>query len=933
MNLFRLTRFYFLFFALLLCPSLNAETGIYKIQVNNVEYEINPDYGTADVIDCATWLKELNVPSVIFNMQDSKEYKVRSIRRRTFDRNDSIRVVTIDNGVAAIEDSAFVMCKSLVSVTVSAGMKEIGLGSFAGCKRLKKLSIGDGITVIPKYMAADCDSLVTVSLPNSVTSVKESAFGGCGRLVDFVFPTRLNSIGAEAFKGCSSLEKALLPDGLTSIGSGAFEGCDSLGEVSFPPGLTSIGAGAFKGCSSLGEVSFPSSLVSIYSSAFESSGLKVVDLSNNASCYLGENVFSFCNELVSAILPDNITEIPAGLFSGCTKLEITLPQSLMRIGDSAFRGCGFRSINIPPNVVEVGAYSFTGTDEVTGCEGLEVIGEYAFSGDISVFPFSNTALKTIGDYAFRYNQLKVVELPEGLTSIGEGAFSPASMDNKYRYGLDLDANGNLRATNNAIESVVIPSTLERWGAYAFSGCNNLVSLKINNAKVRFSDCCYCPKLEHLDLGDSVTYVGGLGHCPRLTDLTIPGSAKGFKALENANLQILRFKYGEGALVWNDYLDYYQLNKKLKYLYLDREVESRVDLIGLRTLIIGDNIKEIRRTDLVFSNESPTLISAIFGKSLEKFDFEGGPTLNFRANYLIFRSIFPPQGDDAIYMLEHWRDDSRCWVPGGSETLYKEYWDHSMKWVNMEDDRVTDEDVMFIDRLAIPRTFEIPYGQIAEIPVTCVPENASIKKPVWISLNQDVISLNEDGQLKANIPGVADVYCLSADGSDVKSNLCTVTVTDAKPQGKISIHPHSVNLEKGEHMQLKVLLVSDGSEISDVDWSSSDESIAMVSPTGIVLARNDGRAIIKAELKANSDITDSIEVVVGNSGVGDVSGDSYSITTRKNRLVINNYNNEYVMIATPSGIVEYAGCGEHSFSISSGIYIVKIESRVFKVVIP
>lgn len=683
-----------------------------------------------------------------------------------------------------------------------------------------------------------------------------------------------------------------------------------MADFCLPSQVETIGNSAFKNCRSLTGIIFSSNIKSIQDNAFESSGLDVVNLSSCTLCTIGKFVFENCTNLKTVALPDNIKEIPAGLFYGCTNLtEVSLPPSVTLIDGSAFSHCGLKAVYIPSSVKEVGAYSFFGISEVTGCENLEIIGNYAFSGNLTEFPFPPT-LKTIGKGAFAHNQFTHVELPEGLTSIGNSAFAPLALPDADP---SVMQNGEIGQRNNTIESVTIPSTLTHWGNYAFSGCNNLKSVKVNNAKVAIrSDFNTCPRLEKLDLGDSITSLGGLNYCPRLTELTVPGSLNGFNSnsFEDTNIQVLQFKHSENTFDFEKGLGYIVFTRKIKYLYVDRHIDyfKYMDMDGLKTLVFGDHIQEYDFWyDLKFSGSKGNLNSVVFGNSFTN----GHNTANSRihAPNLIFNSVFPPQGMP-VYLLGYRVDPpSRCWVPGESLQLYKDIWGNHLKSCSMGD--ALADNCISIESLTIPQSIKATPGQIIEIPTSYYPDNASvIYSFTWISLNQDIISYNTDGKFVANKPGVTDVYCIAVDGSHIKSNLCTVYVAEKIPQDGIIITPASVNLEKGEYIQLKVITEKDGSEVYDVNWQSSDESIAIVSNTGILLARNNGRATITATLNANSDISDSIEVIIGDgSGIEDIMTDK----------------NTYVKIFNLSGVLVYEG-KYSNVNLASGYYIVVCDGK-------
>lgn len=99
------------------------------------------------------------------------------------------------------------------------------------------------------------------------------------------------------------------------------------------------------------------------------------------------------------VLPEGVTEIPRGVFTGASYDKISLPSSLTSIGDRAFKGCGgFSEIDIPCCV---------GDSAFAECYGLKKV---RVNGDIAAHAFWNCkslsevefgpGVRRIGDFAF-----------------------------------------------------------------------------------------------------------------------------------------------------------------------------------------------------------------------------------------------------------------------------------------------------------------------------------------------------------------------------------------------------------------------------------------------------------------------------------------------------------------------------------------------------
>ena len=143
---------------------------------------------------------------------------------------------------------------------------------------------------------------------------------------------------------------------------------------------------------------------------------------NIPSTYNGKPVTSIADyafmdsQLISVTLPDSITTIGEGAFSGCKSLKsIVLPKKLSEIPSLAFNKCSALSeITLPSSVTVLGAHAFA------NCSALQRINlnnvffvyEYAF---------------------FRCTSLTSVTLYEKLCNIGEMAFGSCSMLTSINY--------------------------------------------------------------------------------------------------------------------------------------------------------------------------------------------------------------------------------------------------------------------------------------------------------------------------------------------------------------------------------------------------------------------------------------------------------------------------------------------------------------------
>ena len=171
--------------------------------------------------------------------------------------------------ITSLEDSCFKNCSNLTSITLPEGITSLGYECFRGCSSLTSITLPEGITSLGEYCFSGCSSLTSITLPKGITSLRAGCFSRCSSLTSITLPEGITSLRNHCFHGCSSLTSITLPKGITSLENACFYDCTSLTSLTLPEGITSLGDGCFSGCSSLTNISFPSSLKKLYDNIFK----------------------------------------------------------------------------------------------------------------------------------------------------------------------------------------------------------------------------------------------------------------------------------------------------------------------------------------------------------------------------------------------------------------------------------------------------------------------------------------------------------------------------------------------------------------------------------------------------------------------------------------------------------------------------------------
>jgi hypothetical protein len=83
--------------------------------------------------------------------------------------------VTVPQGVTAIGESVFAVCKKLVSISLPEGLSSIGEKAFEGCSSLESISLPEGLTTIEKWAFCKRRSLNSISLPEGLSDAVSSS--------------------------------------------------------------------------------------------------------------------------------------------------------------------------------------------------------------------------------------------------------------------------------------------------------------------------------------------------------------------------------------------------------------------------------------------------------------------------------------------------------------------------------------------------------------------------------------------------------------------------------------------------------------------------------------------------------------------------------------------------------------------------------------
>lgn len=373
---------------------------------------------------CCENLTSVTLPNSITNIDDF-----------AFSNCSSLTSIILPNSVTSIGQYAFECCGELTSMAIPEGITSIEKFAFYNCIALEdiwysgseenkaKINIGGSNEYLlnanwhyntckeEHSYSGDCDTSCNncdwtriVNLSHSYDGDSDTKCNVCGdiRTVsaetyysysvskgnatitdvktsisgDIIIPSTLGgcpvtNIGDGAFYECTRITSITFPDSVTSIGEYAFSSCTGLTNITIPEGITIIGLNAFLGCSGITTVNF--NATNCTSKGSTASGffsycdnLKTINIGDNVT-NIPDQAFFLCSKVESITIPNSVISIGNAAFYRCTELtNVTIGNGIIHFGNSAFAYCtSLTSINIPYSVTGIGVDVFGGCSSLT----------------------------------------------------------------------------------------------------------------------------------------------------------------------------------------------------------------------------------------------------------------------------------------------------------------------------------------------------------------------------------------------------------------------------------------------------------------------------------------------------------------------------------------------------------------------------------------
>ena len=768
---------------------------------------------------------------------------VTSIGDEAFKNNTSMVSVSIPDSVKSIGDSAFYGCTSLLGVVIPDSVENTGRCAFQKCSKLASayLPVNEKLTVINTGTFYECMSLKEIIVPDNIVKIEFDAFYNCRNLKNIDLSKNLITVGYNVFGNCKSISKIEIPKSLKNFDStwgsgtntkyGVFGGCSNLKTVKFEEGSTIVCPALFMGCDGIEEIELPDTITKIGNSAFKS-----------------------CKNLNKVIISESVTEIDNQAFAECSGLiDVEMQEGLNKICSRAFYKCGkITSINIPDSVETIEFEAFYQCDKLENIklsENLTIVGYGVFGDCISIGKIeiprtlkgfntswgssTNTSYGVFGGCS----NLKTVKFEEGSTVVCAALFM----------GCD------------GIEKIELPNTITEIGDSSFRNCKNLVKITMNNGIDILEDFVFkgCSSLTTIDIPNTVKAIGSSSFqgCTSLTEVhlsdilkEIPASTfSGCKKLTTINFPSTLTTIGDSAFSGCEFLPEAILPSGVEKIESNAfknckalkkaAVPDTVSSIGssafygceaLADITLGSKLKKIESQTFYGCTVLPSIVLPYNVTTIGDSAF---------VNCTKLTQITVPRNTTSI-ASNAFSYPKKMTMYGPSDCYAQTYASgKGIKYVT-QDIHATSVSLDSTEKTAER------YDDF-QLTATIAPLNFT-DAVVWTSSNEEVATVSDTGYVE--ICGVGTAV-ITVTAGNVKA-VCKITV----PQliDWIEFDEDEIELKAGQTYQLKPYISPSDATNKKLKYTSSDTKVAEVSASGLVTAKSEGEAKIRAAATDGSD---------------------------------------------------------------------------------
>lgn len=160
----------------------------------------------------------------------------------------------------------------------------------------------------------------------------------------------------------------------------------------------------------------------------------------------------------------------------------------------------------------------------------------------------------------------------------------------------------------------------------------------------------------------------------------------------------------------------------------------------------------------------------------------------------------------------------------------------------------------IEKIILSGDTQIAIDGTGNINYKTEPEIVSDKIIKWESSNPDIVSINDNGEIKGISRGKVTISAISEKGKRENIEVRSYIKADSLKMSK-----DSLRIEKMKSAQLSVSIIPENADNLGIVWKSSNDAVAKVDDKGLVTAVGEGTAIITAQNGTEVKATTNVEV--------------------------------------------------------------------------
>ena len=770
----------------------------------------------------------------------------RSVSARAFSGVASIGKLTFGANITAIPDYCFDGCTGIESVDIPANIVSIGQYAFNKNEKLSAVKIekSDATLTIGNAFLAGCP-VTELHVGRPVARPSRSTYPFSGMTGETVLFLSASTTTGE-FSEFASLKKVNFLDGIEEIAEQSFYGCQVLEEVTVPASVRSIGYSAFQNCTNLSYLAFEDSRdeINIGQYAFLNCWIENLYLGRKFKDNSNIPTWQYLKSLETGQYVDRIENFT---FSDCPMLySVTIGVGVRVIAPNAFARTPLVKVIWMPNTPPEGYEKAAGMVNYVSQSSYDLPNMKNYSNlsskfivDNVVYVFNRTASdRTCVAIDCRYvpatstlsvpNTVTYKNIDFTIEEINEYAFYNNTYVENTVIGNHIVAIGDYAYHGNVnLASVLIPNSVKRLGKWGFANCPDLESVILGTGLSQINDACFsgdaklsglmvppnvmsignsvfdgCTGLKKFEISDRNTELS-LGYSLGQTGGTDSGSA-------NSPLFTgcwLEEVYIGGNITYssepaNGYSPFYRNDWLKKVTIHNNETEvSENEFYGCRRLeevIIGNGVEKIAARAFSGCLE---LQSFSFGTALKTIGEDAFSDCKKMKNLTSNTTVPPVCGEQALadinkfYCILH--------VPSAALDSYKNA-DQWRDFFNIVPITAVEIPVQRIEMT--PSTLTLVQGELDQLEVEIVPEDASLQTLKWETSDPDVAMVSQFGYVVAISPGTCYITATTTDGTDIETT-CFVTVNATSGVNEIELS--------------QIRIVREGSSLKVVGASPTD----------------------------------------------------------------------------------------------------------------